>query len=202
MSLPRTAATVCILALGAAGAAAAQAPMRIHAIEWTFAGGYYQPTATSGQSGSLALTRKPSWIGSSHLNFYAPGGRLGFEVSAGYAPERVRQTTTAGAPAGSRRTNMLYGTAKVVMGRSPRLPGVSYMVGGGVGVMHRQKSVLDSNESATNLGGAASFMVRIPIDGQVGLRLDVQDIIYSADYGLGSKMRNDLFFTAGLGVSW
>jgi hypothetical protein len=97
---------------------------------------------------------------------------------------------------------MMFGTAKAMFGRSPRLPGVSYMVGGGVGLMHRKKSVLNSAESATNLGGVASLMLRFPIDGQVGLRLDAQDIIYNADYGLGSKLRNDLFLTAGLGISW
>ena len=62
--------------------------------------------------------------------------------------------------------------------------------------------MLNSAESQTNLGGVASLMLRFPIDGQVGLRLDAQDIIYSADYGLGSKLRNDLFLTAGLGISW
>lgn len=201
MSVSRTSAVLALLVTGAAGALAAQGAPRIHAIELTFAGGYFQPTATSGQTGTVALTRRPAWVGSSHLNFYAPGGRLGFEVSAGYAPERVRQTS-GGVTAGSRRTNMLFGTAKAMIGRSPRLSGMSYMVGGGVGVMHRKKSVLNSAESQTNLGGVASLMLRFPIDGQVGLRLDAQDIIYSADYGLGSKLRNDLFLTAGLGISW
>ena len=97
---------------------------------------------------------------------------------------------------------MMFGTAKVVFGRSPRLSGISYMLGGGVGVLHRKKSVMDASESTTNLGGVASLMFRFPIDGQVGLRLDAQNIIYKADYGLGSKMRNDLFLTAGLGISW
>ena len=45
-------------------------------------------------------------------------------------------------------------------------------------------------------------MIRIPLDGQVGLRLDGDDLIYSADYGTGSKMRNDFVLTAGLGISW
>jgi hypothetical protein len=202
MSVSRMSTVLALLATGVAGGLAAQGAPRIHAIELTFAGGYFQPTATSGQTGTVALTRRPAWVGSSHLNFYAPGGRTGFEISAGYAPERIRQSTTGGVTAGSRRTNMLFGTAKAVFGRSPRLPGVSYMVGGGVGVMHRKKSVLNSAESSTNLGGVASLMFRFPIDGQVGLRLDAQDIIYSADYGLGSKLRNDLFLTAGLGISW
>ena len=202
MSLPRTTAVFALLAAASSSLSAQGMPMqRIHAIELTFAGGYFQPTGTSGQVGSVDLTRRPSWVGSSHLNFYAPGGRLGAEVSAGYAPERIRQSS-GGNAAGSRRTNMMFGTAKVVFGRSPRLSGISYMLGGGVGVLHRKKSVLDATESTTNLGGVASLMLRFPIDGQVGLRLDAQNIFYSADYGLGSKMRNDLFLTAGLGISW
>ncbi len=202
MSLPRTTAVFALLAAaGVTSTLSAQNASRLHAIELTFAGGYFHPTGTAGQTGSVALTRRPSWIGSSHLDFYAPGGRLGFEVSAGYAPERIRQTSNGGI-AGSRRTNMMFGTAKVVFGRSPRLSGISYMLGGGLGVLHRKKSVLDAAQSTTNLGGVASLMLRFPIDGQVGLRLDAQDIIYRADYGLGSKMRNDLFLTAGLGISW
>ncbi len=202
MSRPRTTAIFALLAAaGATSSLSAQNLPRIHAIELTFAGGYFQPTGTSGQTGAVSLTRRPSWVGSSHLNFYAPGGRLGFEVSAGYAPERIRQTTTAGS-GGSRRTNMMFGTAKVVFGRSPRLSGISYMLGGGLGALHRKKSVLDAAQSTTNLGGVASLMLRFPIDGQVGLRLDAQDILYSADYGLGSRLRNDLFLTAGLGISW
>jgi len=205
MSVTRTPVVVALLAVATATAstlsAQNQSMPRIHAIELTFAGGYFQPTGTSGQIGTVELTRRPSWVGSSHLDFYAPGGRLGFEVSAGYAPERIRQTT-GGFASGSRRTNMMFGTAKAVFGRSPRLSGISYMVGGGVGVLHRKKSVMDAAESTTNLGGVASLMLRFPIDGQVGLRLDAQNIFYSADYGLGSKMRNDLFLTAGLGISW
>ncbi|HEX7024415.1 MAG TPA: hypothetical protein VF187_06325 [Gemmatimonadales bacterium] len=201
MRFPRSVALSALVASGLAGSLSAQDMPRIHAIELTFAGGYFQPTGTSGQAGTLELTRRPSWVGSSHLDFYAPGGRLGFEVSAGYAPERIRQST-GGNAAGSRRTNMLFGTAKVVLGRSPRLSGISYMLGGGVGVLHRKKSVMDAAESSTDLGGVASLMVRFPIDGQVGLRLDAQNLIYSADYGLGSKLRNDLFMTAGLGISW
>jgi hypothetical protein len=45
-------------------------------------------------------------------------------------------------------------------------------------------------------------MLRFPIDGQVGLRLDAQDLIYSADYGQGSKMRNDVVMSAGLSIAW
>ena len=201
MSLVRRLSLLALLP-ATAGTLAAQDAPRIHAVEWTFSAGYFQPTATSGQIGTLSLTRRPAWVGSSHVNYYLPGGRFGVEASAGYAPERVRQSGSGGGSAGSRRTNMLFGTAKVVMGRSPRLPGISYMVGGGLGIMHRQKSVLNSAESQTNVGGVASFMLRIPLDGQVGLRFDVQDIIYKADYGLGDKVRNDLFITAGLGVSW
>ena len=196
----------CALALvGLASPLAAQGSQeqpRIHAVEWTFAGGYFQPTGASGQLGSFGLDRRSAWVGASSVNVYSPGGRWGVEASAGYSPERIRQVSATGTPAGSRGTNLLYGNAKVMFGRSPRLSGISYMVGGGMGVMHRKKSVLDSSIGSTNVTGVASVMVRIPLDGQVGLRLDGQDMIYSADYGLGSKMRNDFILTAGLGVSW
>lgn len=196
----------CALALVAAASplAAQRSPEqpRIHAVEWTFSGGYFQPTGTSGQSGAVNLTRRPAWLASSHVNVYAPGGHWGVMASAGYSPERVLQTGTGGSGIGSRGTNLMYGAAQFLLGRSPRLPGVSYMVGGGLGLLHRKKSVVDSSQPSTDVTGALSAMIRIPLDGQVGLRLDAQDLIYSADYGLGKKLRNDLMLTAGLGVSW
>ena len=36
----------------------------------------------------------------------------------------------------------------------------------------------------------------------VGIRVDVQDLIYNADFGLGKKIRNDFVPTLGLGITW
>jgi hypothetical protein len=174
---------------------------RIHAVELTFHGGYFQPTGTGGAIGTVNLTRRSAWVGGVRFNAYAPGGKWGLDVAGSYSPERILQSTSVG-NLGSRRTNALIGTAKVMMGRSPRKSGISYMVGGGLGVLHRKKSVLDSNVKSTDITGVAGLMIRIPIDGQVGLRLDGDDMIYSADYGTGKKIRNDFVLTAGLGISW
>ena len=56
--------------------------------------------------------------------------------------------------------------------------------------------------TTVQLARGHSFLIRIPIDDQVGLRLDAQDLISSADFGTGKKVRNDLLLTAGLGISW
>jgi len=192
------------LAVVAAAPLAAQRAVdqpRIHAVELTFHGGYFQPTGTSGATAGASLTRRAAWVGGARFNAYAPGGRWGIEVAGSYSPERILQSGTSGT-LGTRRTNALIGTAKAMLGRSPRKPGVSYMVGGGLGAFHRKKSVLDSNAKSTDITGVLSLMLRIPLDGQVGLRLDADDLIYSADYGTGSKMRNDFVLTAGLGISW
>ena len=192
------------LAVVAAAPLAAQRTVeqpRIHAVELTFHGGYFQPTGTSGATGGASLTRRAAWVGGVRFNAYAPGGRWGVEVAGSYSPERILQSGTSGT-LGTRRTNALIGTAKAMLGRSPRKLGVSYMVGGGLGAFHRKKSVLDSNAKSTDITGVLSAMLRIPLDGQVGLRLDADDLIYSADYGTGSKMRNDFVLTAGLGISW
>jgi hypothetical protein len=193
-----------LLVAGVAAPVAAQRTIeqpRIHAVELTFHGGYFQPTGTGGASGSTILTRRPAWVGGVRFNAYAPGGFWGVEVAGSYSPERVLQSSTGG-NLGSRRTNALIGTAKAMVGRSPRKSGISYMVGGGVGAFHRKKSVLNSSAKSTDITGVLSLMLRFPIDGQVGLRLDADDLIYSADYGTGSKMRNDFVLTAGLGISW
>jgi hypothetical protein len=175
----------------------AQEAPRTHAIELTMSAGYFQPYARSGQIGTLALTRKPAWAATTLLSFNAPSGMLSFEASTGYAAERISQGGM-----GSRGTHLMFGAARLMVGRNPRKSGISYMIGGGLSVIRRKKSVLDSSVGQTNLGGSASAMVRFPIDGQVGLRLDAQDLIYSADYGQGKKMRNDVVMSAGLSIAW
>jgi hypothetical protein len=190
--------------LAAAVPLAGQQPARLqrtHAVELTFAGGYSLPTGAAGDAGGLTLTRKGQWEAGVHFGAYARSGHWGAELSAGYTPERVRQTTGAGA-AGSRRTHLTFGTAKLLFGKSPRQAGVSFMAGAGLGVMHRQMSVLDSDVGSTNAAGVASAMIRIPIDDQVGLRLDAEDLITKLDFGTGKKLRNDFMLTAGLGISW
>ncbi len=175
----------------------AQVAQRTHAIELTMSGGYFQPTGTSGQIGTLALTRRPSWAATTLLSFNAPGGFLTAELSTGYAAERVLQGTF-----GSRGTNLMFGAARLMIGRNPRKPGISYLIGGGLSAIRRKKSVLDPSVGKTNLGGSVSAMLRFPIDGQVGLRLDAQNLIYSADFGLGKKLRNDFLVSAGLSIAW
>ena len=170
---------------------------RIHAVELTFSAGYFRPTGPAGQLGSVSLIRKATWEAGAHFGAYAKGGTWGAEVSAGYAPERVSQGGQ-----GSRRTHLTYGTLKALYGRSPRKPGISIMGGLGVSLHHRQSSVTDSDVGTSNFGGVGSLFIRIPIDDQVGLRLDAEDLVYRADFGAGSKLRNDLVLTAGLGISW
>ena len=201
----RLAALPALLAAGIPGARLAAQGMveqpRIHAVELTFDGGYFQPTGAAGAIGNLTLTRRPGWVGGVRFNAYAPGGRWGVEAAGSYSPEGVRQSDGNGS-LGSRRTNALIGTTKFMIGRSPRKPGVSYMIGAGLGALHRKKSVLDASVKSTNVTGVLGLMIRIPIDGQVGLRLDGDDLISSADYGTGKKTRNDFVLTAGLGISW
>jgi len=195
----RAGALLGVLALGGAPLAAQEQfkRPRIHALELTFAAGYFQPTATGGELSGLPLTRKSTWAAAVKFAGYAPNGWLGAEVSGGYAPERVSQGGM-----GSRRTNLLFGTARALVGRTPRRGGVSVLAGLGLSLLRRANSVLDFDRTTSHFGGSASLGVRIPIDDEVALRLDVEDLIYRADFGSGSKLRNDFVLTAGLGISW
>jgi hypothetical protein len=185
------------VALLAAPLAAQQRMVRTHAVELTFSAGYFRPTGPAGLSGSVPLTRKAAWEGGVHFGAYAKSGGWGAEVSAGYTPERVSQGGN-----GSRRTHLTYGTIKGLVGRSPRKPGISYMAGAGLSLHHRQYSIMDPDVGTKNFGGVGSVMVRIPIDDQVGLRLDGEDLIYRADFGSGKKLRNVFVLGVGLGISW
>ena len=177
-----------------------QERVRTHAVELTLSGGAFVPTGTAGLAGGTALTRRGAWLGSTHLTLNAPNGWVAGEFEVGLSPERIRQA--AGPLAGSRHTNLWYGTAKFLMGRNPRHAGITYMIGGGPAYIYRRKSVLDPNVSKGVFGGAAVANVRIPIDGQVGARFEAEDLIYSADYGLGKKVRNDFAISIGLSIAY
>lgn len=192
-------AAVLALAIPCAGAHA-QERVRTHAVELTLSAGAFVPTGTAGLVGGTTLTRRGAWLGSAHLTLNAPNRWLAGEFEVGLTPERIRQT--AGPFAGSRHTNLWYGTAKVLVGRNPRHSGITYMVGGGLSYIYRKKSVLDPNVSKGVFGGAAVANIRIPIDGQVGARLEAEDLIYRADYGLGKKVRNDFAITLGLSIAY
>ncbi len=203
--MPRSILAPCALlasALVAAAPAAAQQPARRHAVELTLAGGYFQPTGNVGfdAASNIALKRRPAWEAGGHLSLYPSNGRVGLDLSGGFAAERVLQYGVGFKV--PRNTSLVYGTAKLLLGRSPRRSGISYMVGGGLGFMHRQNGVLNPAVSTTNLGGATSLMLRLPIDNQVALRFDADDLIYSADFGLGKKVRNDFVVTGGLSIAW
>ena len=188
------------LVIPCVGAHAQEQRVRTHAVELTLSAGAFVPTGTEGLAGGTSLTRRGAWVGSTHLSLNAPNGWMSGEFEIGLTPERIRQT--AGPLAGSRHTNLWYGTAKVLVGRNPRHAGITYMVGGGLAYIYRKKSVLDPTVSKGVFGGAAVAHVRIPIDGQVGARFEAEDLIYSADYGLGKKVRNDFAITLGLSIAY
>jgi len=186
-----------------APALGAQGAPRTHAVELTMSAGYFQPTGTQGSTGGsspVLLTRRPAPQGSLHLSFNPAGGFLALDFSGGYAPEGLRQQATGAT--GKSHTNLAFGSATLMIGRSPRKSGISYMIGGGFALEHRKKSVLDPTVGSTNGGPAVAAMLRFPIDGQVGLRLDAQDFMYQADWGLGKKTRNDFVLSAGLSIAW
>ncbi|NOT09492.1 MAG: hypothetical protein HOP28_14975 [Gemmatimonadales bacterium] len=203
MTLRTAARNAALVVIGVAPAfplAAQPGKIRTHAVELTIAGGYFTPTGPSGLAGGIELTPRPAWAATLHLDFNAKNGLMSVEFSTGLSPERLRQVTSGAAAI--RRTHVKYGAAKIMFGRNPRKNGISFLVGGGLSVINRMKSVTDAAKSSTDFGGSAGAMLRFPIDGQVGLRLDVEDLIYKADYGRGSKLRNDLVWTAGLSIAW
>jgi hypothetical protein len=199
----RIAAVLAVLLPVAAAGLAAQAAPRSLAVELTLGGGYFQPTGTHGlvtAADPVLLTRRAAWLGSGHLSLFPAGGLLGLDLSGGFTPERILQQNTSYKV--SRHTDLTYGAAQVMVGRSPQKPGISYMVGGGFAVLYRKNGVLDPTASTTNVGPAASVMVRVPVDQRFALRFDGQDVFYSADYGFGKKTHGDLLLTGGVSITW
>ena len=125
---------------------------------------------------------------------------VGFELSAGLSPAR---TTVAGATInGDRNTNVFVASAKLVVGISPAASSVGIYLGAGPAIIRRGHDVLHQDSSATDLGAAVGFGVRLPVASHVGLRLDLEDYLYGGDFDGRKKFQNDLVVSVGLSVSF
>jgi hypothetical protein len=161
--------------------------------------GWYLPTKEEGlqTSGNRDVHRRGSIAFGGRFTYWTTKS-LGLELTGGFSPARVSVQSTVGRFPHS--TDLLMGSGKVVLNLIPTSSSVGLVVGGGVAVLHVNKSVIDPTKSKTNIGGIGSAGLRIPVFGRAVLRGDVDAYLYNGDFGLGSKFTQDLVFSGGLSV--
>jgi len=159
--------------------------------------GIYAPTPTGGQQGDLQAVRRRSLAWGGRFTYWTTN-TLGLEFTGAFSPARVKVASTAGAFA--RSTRVLAASGKVVFNLTPTSKRFGISLGGGPAVIHTQKTLVDPTASTTKVGGVGGLTLRIHLMDKLSLRGDAEDYLYSADFGKGSKLTNDLWFTGGISI--
>jgi hypothetical protein len=190
-TIPGMVATA-IVATTAATPAAAQG-----GVELTPWAGIYVPTSNSFSTLTDDFSRDVSVIGGARLTFWG-SGRLGFEVTGGYAPARV-----GGETVNETNTNLLLANARLLLGLTPVDSKVGVFIGGGGSLLTRGRNTFDDDRSSTDFGGTLGLGFRFGggDDNRVGFRLDIEDYLYNGDFGGGNDFQNDIVTSLGISIA-
>ncbi len=163
----------------------------------TLFGGVYTPLGEDIDLGAVggSVERNNSFAGGARLGFWGPG-ILGLEVTGAYSPAKVH--VAGGVINEDRNLNAFFGSAKLMLGISPKLAPVGFHVGAGPAVIRRGEDVTAQSESQTDFGVVVGGGVRLPMSTGIAVRIDAEDYIYKSNFGGNDETRNDLVLSAGL----
>jgi len=168
----------------------------VNVVPWV---GVYIPTRNSFETlAGDVFTRDVSVMGGARLEFWGTG-RLGFDVTGGYAPARI-----AGETINETNTNLLAASGRLLFAISEPTNKVGFYIGAGPALITRGKDVFDNDASSTDFGAATGIGLRFGSGkgSRVGLRVDLEDYMYNGDFGGGdAKFQNDLVASLGVTIS-
>jgi len=176
----------------AATPAAAQGGVEL--VPWA---GVYIPTSNSFTTLTDDFSRDVSVIGGARLTFWGTG-RLGLEVTGGYAPAKV-----AGETVNETSTNLLLANARLLLALTPVTSKVGVFVGGGGSLLTRGRNTFDDDRSSTDLGATLGLGFRFGggENSRVGFRVDIEDYLYNGDFGGGNDFQNDIVTSLGVSIA-
>ncbi|MBK7351478.1 MAG: outer membrane beta-barrel protein [Gemmatimonadetes bacterium] len=163
----------------------------------TLFGGVYTPLGEDIDLGGVggSVERNNSFAGGARLTFWG-SGILGLEMTGAYSPAKVH--VAGGVINEDRNLNAVFGSAKLMLGVSPKLAPVGFHVGAGPAVIRRGEDVTVQSESQTDFGVVVGGGVRLPMSRAIAVRIDAEDYIYKSSFGGNDETRNDLVLSAGL----
>ena len=192
----RAAAALAVAAtIGVTAAPPAQAQGGINIAPWV---GIYIPTRNRIETiDNDILERDNSVMGGARLEFWGTG-RIGFEVTGGYAPARIGNA--ANTPS---NTNLLAASGRLLLAISPPTNPVGFYLGAGPALLSRGSNPFDDDASSTDFGGTVGLGFRFGSgeNSRVGFRLDLEDYMYDGDFGGGDRFQHDLVGSVGLSIS-
>jgi hypothetical protein len=185
-------------------ALAVLAPAAAHAqrsgVELTLFAGGLVPTEDKGlQDAVRDVTRRGSLAGGARLTLWASDA-LAVEFAGAFSPADVRQQANTGTF--KRGTDLFLGAGKLALNLTPGSRGLGVLVSGGAAALRYGASVADPDDAKTHVGGVVGIGLRLPFATNVALRVDAEDFIYRADFGLGRKTVQDLLLSAGLALAF
>ncbi|MBM4188353.1 MAG: hypothetical protein FJ206_13715 [Gemmatimonadetes bacterium] len=184
--------------LAAAALVAVPASAQTKGLELNLNGGLYVPTNDDGlQDAVRDATRRGSLLYGGRLTVWT-GRALGVEFSGGYSPARVSVQSARGRF--PRNTDLVYGSAKLMLNLTPGSKLIGLAIGGGAAYQRTGSLVRDADLAESEFGGVAGASLRISLGENVALRGDLEDLFYGGDFGLGNKFTHDLLLTAGLAI--
>jgi Outer membrane protein beta-barrel domain len=182
--------------IGALSAAPAAAQSGFSFTPWA---GAYVPTRNTFETVGSDIRRDNSFIMGARITSWGRGA-VGFELTGGFAPARVRVAGTTVNE--ERNTQVFVGGLKVLLGLSPQNSNFGIFLSGGPSLIRRGRNVGVEDESVTDWGGVLGLGFRIPFSQSVGLRLEAEDYFYGGDFDGSRKFQNDLVLSAGLAIGW
>ncbi len=167
----------------------------VNLVPWA---GVYIPTRNDIGDLDNALSRDISVIGGARLTFWGTG-RLGFEVTGGYAPARISDETINE----TGNTDLLVASGRLLFALSPVTNSVGFYFGAGPALLTRGGNPFSEDESSTDFGGTAGVGLRFALgeSGRTALRLDIEDYFYNGDFGGGDDFQNDIVASLGLSIA-
>ncbi len=167
----------------------------------TFSGGFVTTANVIDESipslGTVQANHKSALVLGGRLTYWL-SDRFGIEGGLAYTGSDLEGQEFEAT--GSVNANLLYSSAKVVMGY-----GKSSRFQLGAGLAFRTSSY-DFVEGDTHLTGVLSASLIFPLSKKLALRLDVEDYIHTVQWTLGNFitrqiMQNDLVVGAGFSIS-
>jgi hypothetical protein len=188
-------AGVAVVATMAAGVEPVAAQGGVNIVPWA---GVYVPTRNNiRRLDNDIFERDVSVMGGARLEFWGTG-RVGFEVTGGYAPAKI-----SGETINETNTNLLAASGRLLVAISPPTNPVGFYVGAGPALVTRGRDPFDDDASSTDFGGTLGLGFRFGSgeNSRIGFRLDFEDYMYNGDLGGGDKFQHDLVGSLGLSIA-
>lgn len=167
----------------------------VNIVPWA---GVYVPTRNNIETvDNDIFERDVSVMGGARLEFWGTG-RVGFEITGGYAPARISDETV-----NETNTNLLAASGRLLLAISPPTNPVGFYIGVGPALVTRGRNTFDDDASSTDFGGTLGIGFRFGSgeNSRIGFRLDFEDYMYNGDLGGGDKFQHDLVGSLGLSIA-